>query len=105
MSDRPYQNPVIRGTHPDPSLCRVGEDYYLCTSTFAGFELQAQGGEWQVAQAAIDGRQVIVTCEAGQTYTGVRYAWRGYPEVTLANSAGLPATPFIYPRPELKSVK
>ncbi len=37
MMNRPYRNPVIPGTHPDPSVCRVGEDYYLCTSTFACF--------------------------------------------------------------------
>ncbi|MDE6998700.1 MAG: glycoside hydrolase family 43 protein [Lachnospiraceae bacterium] len=27
-------NPVLRGFHPDPSVIRVGEDYYLATSTF-----------------------------------------------------------------------
>lgn len=27
-------NPVLPGCHPDPSICRVGEDYYLVTSTF-----------------------------------------------------------------------
>ena len=24
-----YDNPVIPGFYPDPSVCRVGEDYYL----------------------------------------------------------------------------
>jgi hypothetical protein len=52
-----------------------------------------------------DGKAVLVTGEAGQSHTGVRYAWRGFPEVTLYNSAGLPATPFMYPRPELKIQK
>jgi xylan 1,4-beta-xylosidase len=28
------QNPVLTGFHPDPSICRVGDDYYLATSTF-----------------------------------------------------------------------
>ena len=28
------QNPVLPGFHADPSICRVGEDYYLATSTF-----------------------------------------------------------------------
>ncbi len=28
------QNPVLPGFHPDPSICRVGDDYYLATSTF-----------------------------------------------------------------------
>lgn len=27
-------NPVLPGCHPDPSVCRVGEWYYLVTSTF-----------------------------------------------------------------------
>jgi xylan 1,4-beta-xylosidase len=32
-----YKNPVISGFHPDPSVCRVGEDYYLVTSSFEYF--------------------------------------------------------------------
>lgn len=32
-----YRNPVIPGFYPDPSVCRVGEDYYLVTSTFEFF--------------------------------------------------------------------
>lgn len=32
-----YQNPVVPGFYPDPSVCRVGEDYYLVTSTFEYF--------------------------------------------------------------------
>ncbi|GLW73796.1 glycoside hydrolase 43 family protein [Kitasatospora phosalacinea] len=30
-------NPVIPGLHPDPSVCRVGEDYYLACSSFEYF--------------------------------------------------------------------
>jgi xylan 1,4-beta-xylosidase len=30
-------NPVIAGFHPDPSVCRVGEDYYLACSSFEYF--------------------------------------------------------------------
>lgn len=29
-----YHNPIIRGFNPDPSICRVGDDYYLVTSSF-----------------------------------------------------------------------
>lgn len=32
-----FQNPILRGCYPDPSICRVGEDYYLVTSTFEYF--------------------------------------------------------------------
>ena len=32
-----YQNPVIPGFHPDPSVCRVGDDFYLVNSSFQYF--------------------------------------------------------------------
>jgi xylan 1,4-beta-xylosidase len=32
-----YRNPVLPGFHPDPSVCRVGRDYYLVTSSFEYF--------------------------------------------------------------------
>ena len=28
------ENPILKGFYPDPSICRVGEDYYLVTSSF-----------------------------------------------------------------------
>ena len=28
------QNPILKGFHPDPSIIRVGEEYYIATSTF-----------------------------------------------------------------------
>lgn len=30
-----FDNPVVPGFHPDPSVCRVGRDYYLVNSSFA----------------------------------------------------------------------
>jgi alpha-N-arabinofuranosidase len=30
-----FRNPVLPGCYPDPSICRVGEDFYLVTSSFA----------------------------------------------------------------------
>lgn len=32
-----FHNPILSGCYPDPSICRVGEDYYLVTSTFEYF--------------------------------------------------------------------
>ncbi|MFD8081475.1 glycoside hydrolase family 43 protein [Kitasatospora sp. NPDC059722] len=42
MPDQPQptgtaSNPVIPGFHPDPSVCRVGDDYYLVCSSFEYF--------------------------------------------------------------------
>jgi len=30
-----FRNPVLPGSYPDPSICRVAEDFYLVTSSFA----------------------------------------------------------------------
>jgi len=32
-----FRNPVLPGSYPDPSICRVGDDHYLVTSTFEWF--------------------------------------------------------------------
>ena len=32
-----YRNPVLPGFYPDPSVCRVGDDYYMVNSTFCYF--------------------------------------------------------------------
>ena len=30
-------NPILPGFYPDPSICRVGNDYYLVNSSFCYF--------------------------------------------------------------------
>jgi len=32
-----FSNPILAGFYPDPSICRVGSDYYLVNSTFSYF--------------------------------------------------------------------
>lgn len=32
-----FRNPILAGFYPDPSLCRVGDDYYLVNSSFSYF--------------------------------------------------------------------
>ncbi len=32
-----YKNPIIPGMYPDPSVCRVGDDFYLVNSSFQYF--------------------------------------------------------------------
>jgi len=31
------RNPVLPGFHPDPAMCRVGDDFYIACSTFEWF--------------------------------------------------------------------
>jgi xylan 1,4-beta-xylosidase len=37
QSKREYFNPILAGFYPDPSMCRVGSDYFLVNSTFSYF--------------------------------------------------------------------
>ncbi|MEU6228817.1 glycoside hydrolase family 43 protein [Streptomyces sp. NPDC047042] len=37
QADASLPNPVIPGFHPDPSICRVGDDYYVVCSSFEYF--------------------------------------------------------------------
>lgn len=34
MKQNVFENPILSGFYPDPSICRVGDDYYLATSSF-----------------------------------------------------------------------
>ncbi len=34
MAGTGIRNPILPGFHPDPSICRVDDDYYIATSTF-----------------------------------------------------------------------
>jgi xylan 1,4-beta-xylosidase len=37
MNTTLIKNPILRGFNPDPSIVRVGDDYYIATSTFEWF--------------------------------------------------------------------
>ena len=100
MSSR-FRNPVLPGFHPDPSVCRVGQDFFLVTSSFEYFpgvpiyqsrdlvswrqvghclsrasqlplaQARASGGVWAPALSHADGLFHLI-------YTDVR-GWAGSP--------------------------
>jgi alpha-N-arabinofuranosidase len=37
LAQSTFRNPILTGMNPDPSICRVGYDFYLVTSTFEYF--------------------------------------------------------------------
>jgi len=102
-------SPIYREVKLEPGRARIifdhaGDGLLLRNANAtSGFELQRPSGEWVVAQAQVVGKDTVhVTGSPGETPRGVRYAWRGYPPVTLFNRAGLPAAPLHYPSVELK---
>lgn len=60
----------------------------------SGFEVAGADGQWQPAEAKIEGETVIVAAKAVAEPKSVRYAWKDNPTATLFNGAGMPASPF-----------
>ena len=57
------RNPVLPGFNPDPSIVRVGPEYYIATSTF----------EWQPAVALYSSRDLQNWTPIGHVLTGDRH--------------------------------
>lgn len=58
------------------------------------FEIAGADGQWQAADAKIEGETVVVSCKAVAEPKQVRYAWKDNPAASLFNGAGIPASPF-----------
>ena len=63
------RNPILPGFNPDPSICRVGDDYYIATSTFEwypGVQIHhsTRPGELAAGQAPARPRRASSTCAA-----------------------------------------
>lgn len=64
MTSGLIRNPVLRGSHPDPSITRVGHHYYLATSSFEWFpgvpvHRSADLVDWQPAGHLLDGAELL----------------------------------------------
>ena len=57
------KNPILKGFHPDPSILRVGEDYYIANSTF----------EWYPGVRIYHSRNLADWELAGCLWTGRRF--------------------------------
>ncbi len=73
-----YKNPIITGMNPDPSICRVGDDFYLVSSTFEYFPgLPIYHSKdlvhWKMIGYVLSraGNNPLMGCESG---TGGQYA-------------------------------
>lgn len=75
-SDPPNDNPALSTTEP------------------LGFEIAGADKKWTVAQAKIDGNDVLVWNEQITSPVAVRYAWSQNPPVNLYSKEGFPAVPF-----------
>ncbi len=72
----------------------VGEGLRAAESPGPAFILVHEDGRRESVTGRIDGGTVIIPLSASTRPQTVRYAWAPWPETTLRNSAGLPASPF-----------
>jgi sialate O-acetylesterase len=94
-----YSGPLYREVSAEGHNLRVWFDHstgglVAQGGNLAGFELAGEDHHFVQANARIDGNTVLVSCDDVTNPKFVRYAWANAPVVNLANSAGLPASPF-----------
>ena len=92
-----FRNPILAGFNPDPSICRVGEDYYMVTSSFTwypGIPVYHSKDlvNWELIGHALD-RPGMVDMEGlndndGIWATTIRYHEGTYYLITTASKAG-----------------
>jgi sialate O-acetylesterase len=98
VADSPYPEKVeFKGGECRIRYGGVGGGLMAKGDALKGFELSADGTNFVTAAAVIKGDSLIVTGAEVKAPVAVRYAWAGWPEATLANKEGLPATPFCWP--------
>ena len=64
------------------------------SSPLKGFEIAGEDRQFVPAEARIEGSTVMVRSDKIPAPVAVRYAWADYPDCSLYNRAGLPASPF-----------
>ena len=102
-----YGRPAVAVSGPLPGKTVVGGGAVTVTFLHAngglksisggaltGFEVAGADRKWKPARAGIAGDTVRLDSPEVPEPVAVRYAWRDWPEYSLANGAGLPASPF-----------
>ena len=97
LSAQEYRNPIIPGYHPDPSVCRVGDTFYLVNSSFQYFPgvpiFQSKDMvHWQQIGNVLD-RKSQVNLEGANSWGGIyaptiRYHKGTYYMITTNTSHG-----------------
>jgi len=65
----------------------------------ATFAIKGEKGEWVLAEASIDGRDILVRHPDTSKPVAVRHAWASNPAPNVINGAGLPLSTFRTDRP------
>jgi sialate O-acetylesterase len=94
-----FERCQLNGAEVLLTFSSIGGGLVAQGGTLQGFELSADGKLFVPATAVIAGATVVVRSAVVPAPTAVRYAWAGFPDATLYNKDGLPASPFRFPVP------
>jgi sialate O-acetylesterase len=72
----------------------VNDNVALPTDKPLSFDIAGADKKWVVAQAQIDGNDVLVWSDQVPNPVAVRYGWAQNPQINLYNKEGFPAVPF-----------
>jgi sialate O-acetylesterase len=76
------------------SFTHLGGGLAAKDGALKGFTIAGADKKFVTAEAAIQGKTVVVWSDDVKTPVAVRYGWANVPDVNLFNRAGLPASPF-----------
>jgi sialate O-acetylesterase len=98
-SDVPASGPLLREARSDGDVVRLefehAQDLATRDGALRGFEVCGPDGAFFVAQARLDGSQVVVSCPQVPTPQVVRYAFADPSAGNLTNASALPAASFV----------
>jgi alpha-N-arabinofuranosidase len=91
-----FQNPILPGFHPDPSICRAGDDFYLTNSTFEYFPglpiyHSRDLVHWELIGNALDRPSQLPlkgATDRGGLYAPTLRYWKGLFYLTCNNVSG-----------------
>ena len=89
-----YERLDIDGNRAIISFSHVAGGLVAKDGELKGFTLAGADRKFHHAKATIEGKTVVITCDAVPKPLAVRFGWANYPVVNLFNSVGLPASPF-----------
>ena len=94
-----YSGPIMREVDIQGSTAIIhfdhtGDGLVAKDGALRAFQVAGQDAEFKPAKASILGHSVQVESLDGSPIKDIRYAWGGYPDSNLYNSAALPAAPF-----------
>ncbi len=89
-----YQSSTVEGAKMKITFDGVGAGLVAKDGVLKGFEIAGADHKFVPAEAAIEGKTVLVSSPQVSSPVEVRYGWEDNPTCTLYNQEGLPASPF-----------